>query len=219
MNKELWVFIREKYSRKITFWIVAFLVCLLIFWIINKRNSICNIDGVWTDVIDPVFTLFGLLVPALLWYFLLDKEWKDNLEKKLTVHFKLKDNYVMSCFEVYLSSPADIRNWGQQIGQQMNNGNLLSFYPYLSQKGPEIKLDKVKSKSYLLYELTIYLKSDENGKYISIANRGPEFNQGEYKIWFDINSEISGNETLIIKPQKILITLDEVKEEYKRKNL
>ncbi|WP_259015109.1 hypothetical protein [Emticicia fluvialis] len=218
MSKEFYHFIIHKYSSKISIWIGVFVFFVIILAIINKRNNLCSPDGWWSDVIDPVITIFGLVMPVLLWVFLLKNEWEENLDKKLTVHFKLKDYYVMSCFEVYLSSASDIRNWGQQIGQQMNSG-MISFYPYLSQKGPEIKVDQHKKKSYLLYELTIYLKSDESGKYIPIAKGASELNPDEYKIWFDLDSEIAGYETLILKPQKVLPTLEEVKAEHFRRKL
>lgn len=95
------------------------------------------------------------------------KKWENSLPSKLTTHFKFEDFYVMSCYRAYLISENDIRNWGQQIGSQINENSRLAFDLKI-----ELKEMEIIDYSFKHYEVTFFLsKEPENlkGKYITWA--------------------------------------------------
>lgn len=87
----------------------------------------------WANVFDPSFTVFSFAFPIFLGIYLLGKEWENSLDNKLIVHFTLKEGnakkYVMSCYNVNLLPNGDMRQLGQQIGQQMSKVKFLNFNP------------------------------------------------------------------------------------------
>lgn len=174
---------------------LAFFLTVTLFCYYRYTGATKILSQYWTNAFDPAITVFSFLFPLILSIYLLQKEWQESLEKRLTVHFKLKDKYVMSCYEAYLSSESDIRLWGQQIGLQMNGGQL-NFYPYMTQVGPKIYFDASKNIFYNLYELTIFLKFNKNGDYHKNEKDIQGFNSNEYRIWFDNNSDLPGNEEI-----------------------
>jgi len=117
----------------------------------------------WGSLIIPLTTLSTAL---LIGFFGLFFEREDNLEKRLNVSFKYKKDgenewiTCMQCKNVYLASESDIRAWGQQLGQQMNNNQRLNFYPSMDGDLPERKKSK-SGESYKLYNLKIYLREEE----------------------------------------------------------
>ena len=116
----------------------------------------------WSKIIDPVLGLLTLLVAGFVWFDEMSREWEDNLPKRLTVTFKLKEGNtyreVMRCEEAYLAGASDIRQWGQQIGMQMTRGKRLDFQPFIAQDEPLIERD------YKLYRITFFLTKLPNAE-------------------------------------------------------
>jgi hypothetical protein len=190
-------------------------IAIVIFWSryvgINKILS-----QKWTNAIDPAITVYSFLFPIFLALYFLTKEWQNSLQKRLTVHFKLKDKYVMSCYEAYLSSESDIRTWGQQIGQQMNKGTQLSFYPYMRQEGPTTSYDPKKKDYYQSYALIIYLRFDKNGNYeYTLGKEDPKFELTNHLVWYDNNDQNPGNEVIKNFTGNLPATLQEIIEFHK----
>ncbi len=207
--------ILKKHLKLVFLWLFAILALIGCFYWGYAKSYV--IDTRWEKIVDPAISLFGILTPIILGYFIIQKDWEESLEKRLTVHFKLKNQYVMSCYEAYLSSAADIRNWGQQIGQQMNNGSFLSFYPYMQQEGPIIKAEKNGTK-YQAYTLTIYLKFDNNDNYVRIGSEDKQFDTNKYVIWFENNLHTEANKVLEIDKRTEVLDLETIKELYKKKH-
>jgi hypothetical protein len=104
-------------------------------WIFLNRTSEgkLNIDfWLW---MEPLTGLTTLAVAGLVWFGELKQDWYNSLPKRLTVQFvyKFSDGYrmVLQCTEAYLTGEDDIRAWGQQVGQQMADRELLMFQPYI----------------------------------------------------------------------------------------
>ncbi len=131
--------------------------------IIGAKNISNHIDSVMTAItfILAIFIGFGA------WR----KKWEESLPKKLTVHFKYEDRYVLTCYKTYLLGESDIRSWGQSVGRQMCDKSAdLSFYPFIEQKN-KISDDN----EYKIYEVTFFLKEDI----------GEHLDGGKYKFWYD----------------------------------
>ena len=85
----------------------------------------------------------------------LREERLKNLDKKLTVIFRFQGKEVMVCENAYLAGEADIRQWGQSIGQLMNNGLRLHFEPYIKETN-EIRLYNNKQYKHYTAHFTLY---------------------------------------------------------------
>jgi len=135
----------------------------------------------WGSLIIPLTILSTALLIGFVGLFF---EWEDNLEKRLNVSFKYKKDGrnewidCMQCKNVYLASESDIRAWGQQLGQQMNNNQRLNFYPFMDGDLPEIKKSE-SGESYKLYDLKIYLTKEEK----FIEENQYELAQGNILTW------------------------------------
>ncbi|MCA9750446.1 MAG: hypothetical protein KC414_15150 [Romboutsia sp.] len=135
--------------------------------------------GVWTNIIDPLVTLLTVSITIIVYLTNARKNWEDNLEKRLTVHFMYKDKYMMSCIQAFLTGTGDIRQWGQQIGRQMNGGKNLDFFPYMTLSD---SIDD--TYNYKDYILTVYLENINTLKSEIINN---------YIVWIDNNDKTAEN--------------------------
>ncbi|MCU0327248.1 MAG: hypothetical protein MUF45_18800 [Spirosomaceae bacterium] len=192
--------------------LIVVLVPLAVYYIFNNHIQLSQKTTFWDKVIDPALSVSGFVLPAFIWlYYIFNKDWKDGLSKRVNVHFVLNKNYVLTCFESNLSSEGDMRNWGQQIGLQMVGGNL-SFLPYINSKSAVEEFDDERKEYYLLYEITFYLRFDDNGDYIP-TNPKANIDKDVYRIWIDNNYDTPGNNEIIIKPKSQPITLQEARAE------
>ena len=140
----------------------------------------------WEEFLDPfagIATLFVAIGIALENY---HKTWKESLPKVLTVHYTLNGVYHLSCFYADLTSEGDIRNWAQQIGQQMTGGAFLDFHPFFDFEQPKMITLESNQEKVMYYELTILLNSNRNLKSREGASA---FSEEEYKRWFVIHSK------------------------------
>lgn len=145
------------------------------------RDGTDGLAGWWVNWLDPFLAAATVLLALALWVSGLRDRWKASLPKTLTVHFALEPEaggepeYVYSCYDAYLAGESDIRTWGQQIGQQMNGGGLLSFFPYLYEKGPDLTC-AADGRFHLAYEVTIHLRRDDDPRYV-VRSEG-------YTVWY-----------------------------------
>jgi hypothetical protein len=136
--------------------------------------SAVPLDTWWNGRLDPFSGTLTFILAFVIYIQNTINQWEDDLPKKLTVHFKYNDKYVLTCHEAYLAAEGDIRAWGQQIGQQMTSGTYLNFFPYLDNKKPVPLGNK-----FMLYEVTFYLRDtkfkreDIDGKYVVWIENDP----------------------------------------------
>lgn len=133
------------------------------------------LENWFAPLIDPVFGIATFVLASIIGFQNMKKEWINNLDKKLTVHYKIKDNgqwkYILTCYQVSLSDEGDIRSLSQQIGGQMTNNSRLKFELNFDEE--PTKIIKEDGEWIQLYEACFYLlELPENDKAY------------QYKIWW-----------------------------------
>lgn len=113
-------------SKTIPFLVAIFLFALLAW---NPKEYVIPFVKDNTDLI----TAFSLILPAILTIALIGNEWRNSLEKKLIVHFRMKNSeggkYIMSGYNINVLENADLRTLGIQVGAQISANTKLSFNP------------------------------------------------------------------------------------------
>ncbi|MDF1699196.1 MAG: hypothetical protein P1U56_25300 [Saprospiraceae bacterium] len=161
-------------TYSILFGILA--VCSILIAVLNK--------SLFDNYIDPITGIMTLVVAigiALLDY---NKQWLDSLPKTLTVHFILKNQYVLTCYYADLVSEGDIRNWAQQLGSQMTGGSRLDFEPFFDIDQPSANRLESNASNVLHYTLKMYLKSE-----LCLNKKTPAFNKEEWTRWYICHGE------------------------------
>ena len=120
--------------------------------------AISKLHLAWLDWArwDMVITLISFGVLWAVFFGEADEDWEDALDKRLNVYFQIGGKTRMVCYEAHLPHEGDIRNWAQQIGRQMCDGEYLEFSPYLDLQ--ELGVVIRDSESFKLYQAEIYLK-------------------------------------------------------------
>jgi len=133
-----------------------FILAGFAFFIFRPIEFGLGISTKWGHWLEPYMALATFVFALFIWYNEKRQDWQMSLPKKLTIHFIFNDKYIMTCHEAYLAHEGDIRNFGQQIGKQMNNNKNLSMYPYMKQETKRLS----ECGSYYIYEATIYLSKN-----------------------------------------------------------
>ena len=131
----------------------------------------------WNELLDPVIGLGTFFFAIAVWYGELLQDWEQKLPKRLTVRFMRDDRLCMICKNAVLVSEADIRQWGQQIGKQMNENSNLSFETFF-----EIENGKPQKKNleyYKPYYLSYFLSELPD----NISDIKERFQNREYLHW------------------------------------
>ena len=115
----------------------------------------------WAAWVDPLIGMATLGVASLVWFGELYQDWRAQLPCRLTVRFFFPEGRdqreVMRCERAHLSSPADMRQLGQQIGGQMADERNLAFdAPAIKTRGGGIERDK-DGAPYRHYEIAFRL--------------------------------------------------------------
>ena len=77
-----------------------------------------------------------------IWYRTIRKEWRQKLNKYLSVSFAYQDNTRIQCRYAKLSSEADARGMAQSFAQTLNCGGRLDIAPSLQAITEVIKIDR-----------------------------------------------------------------------------
>jgi len=200
-------------KKRTSEWMIALLILLIICFAVIAFK--CQLDNWFGNYLDPISALLTVFIGAGLWIMQLNRDWRESLPKRLTVHFKYHDKYVMTCYETWLSSASDIRNWSQQIGSQMSKEPRLDFMPFISAEPPKpiiSKFEKDKNRPIvvMLFEVTFHLNSIEFRNLPDIKDR--------YLIWLD-NTPTTGSTNLsfwVSKQPEAPMSIDQAYEYYQK---
>ncbi len=211
MLKNLKMNFIKKITNNIKFDIVVIVLGLfLTFFIWRYSGEDTAFMCYFANYLDPIMGILTFLLAVIIGY----RTWTEKLPKKLTVHFKYGSRYVFTCHKTYLAGEGDIRQWGQQIGKQMNGNKNLDFYPYIDQSKPTVNYQKRKdgkeiiktgnylkwlfsSKLYKHYIVTFYLAKD-------IDN---------YTVWWDNDTTNFDNKSIVVKGNKENIISEQMAQE------
>jgi len=157
-------FISQK--RRISLLVTIFVSVLICATVIIYKISCPDFSTTYHEIIYPIITLLTFFSAFLLGIFKIYEDWKNTLEKRLTIFYiyyyedketikkisiskperAIKDIEFIEkkelqpntpyCFIVFeetaLAHEGDIRAWAQSLGQQINDGTRLEFYPFHS---------------------------------------------------------------------------------------
>ncbi|CAN5562641.1 hypothetical protein BH10ACI1_BH10ACI1_11130 [soil metagenome] len=118
----------------------------------------------WQSWMEAFLAFATIIIAFLIGYNEKRQDWEDTLPKRLNACFDFNGEAVFTVENAPLAGSDDIRQWGQQIGLQMNNNERLSFCGF-KVEGPELETDE-NSNPKMQYKLTVWLqeKPNENSK-------------------------------------------------------
>ena len=159
------------------------------------------------DIGLTVAEIMTLLVAVSIAIVNYNQEWRNSLPKTLSVHYRYRGKYYLSCYYADLTSEGDIRTWAQQIGQQMTGGGLLDFNPFFKLQGPEVITLQPSNVSALHYEVTILLKSP---KFLRDPQKR-ELDLTQYQRWYVVHGKNhEEDQKLELKPIEPPAVLDQL---------
>jgi hypothetical protein len=115
----------------------------------------------WQSWMEPFLAFSTITIAIFIWYNEKKQDWESALPKKLDVYFQHQDKVIYQVRNAPLAGDDDIRQWGQQIGRQMNKGDLL--FNGFKVEGPNRETYKA-GKDVMRYTLTVWLQNIEEGK-------------------------------------------------------
>lgn len=180
---------------KFDFWIILLSISLA-FAIAFFSGEESKFIEIFSLYIDPTLGILTFLIATLIAY----RSWTEKLPKKLTIHFKHNNQYTFTCHKAYLSDKGDIRQWGQQIGKQMNNLDNLDFYPHIKEETPKIEYIKngeIKKGGYLRWLVSNYFYKHYTVTFF--LSKEPKNYPNNYKIWWNNDSDQLKNKEIVLQ--------------------
>lgn len=147
----LWKFRSTKWQIVLT----IMLAVLFVLFLLKSLSRSDNFSAIWQGWMDPFLAISTVIIAIFIWLNEKRQDWENALTKKLDVYFMLGGEAFYQVENAPLASDDDIRQWGQQIGQQMNNNERLSFNGF-KLAGPNRERDSA-GKDIMRYELTVWL--------------------------------------------------------------
>lgn len=139
---------------------VLSVVFLILF--VNSRLHSMGFAEMWQHWMEA-FLAFGTIIIAIfIWYNEKKQDWENNLPKKLNAFFIYNEQVFYQVENAPLAGKDDVRQWGQQIGFQMNDGKNLLFSGF-NVKGPQRDTDS-NHRYVMRYELIVWLQNIGEGK-------------------------------------------------------
>jgi len=127
----------------------------------SKIHAMSFFD-MWQNWMEAFLSFAIIILGVFIWYNEKKQDWEITLAKKLDVYFYYQDRVFYEVKNAPLAGDNDIRQWGQQLGMQMNEGEKLHFREF-NVRGPV--RDTTKSGEHIMrYVLTIWLQSIGDGK-------------------------------------------------------
>jgi hypothetical protein len=130
-------------------------ITLAITWYVNPWAEKPNND--WWGWMEPITGISTLAIAMLVWLGKSIQDVENALPKRLSVSFFHNNEEIMFCSQAYLAGEGDIRQWGQQIGKQMNQNEWLDLAPDILVLPREKTLSKLTGEPIILYKASFFL--------------------------------------------------------------
>lgn len=136
----------------------------------------------WHSWLHAYITLATFTITITIWYNEKKEAWERHLPKKLNIIYQFNNELFATIKNAPLTSEADIRNWGQSIGQTiLNKTSRIDFTGF---KVRPVYIDK--QKLIVQYDLIIYLR----GKIEGIEPGSIYAFNDEGNLIIDVNKEV-----------------------------
>ncbi|MBK8563976.1 MAG: hypothetical protein IPN76_11700 [Saprospiraceae bacterium] len=140
-----------------------FYVPILFMALFALRLVVTPFNDLWKNNFEAIAMLAIFIATVILAIGELNNDWEAHLPKRLTVIFTFQGLPVMKCEEAWLAGESDIRQWSQQIGKQMSDGEYLDFEPFVEQNEEVVERGEVFFKLFIAtFQLTKVPKKFEN---------------------------------------------------------
>jgi len=155
--------------------VISILVAVYCIFKLSCCNN-ANFPTQWSNWLDAYATGVTIFIGVLIWYNEKKQDWENELPKKLTVHFKYKGQYIMSCINAPLVGEHDVRAYGQSIGGQIskmrNNLPLETFFDFELKKFQKTRHEPLVNS----YVITFYIINDKSPDILELLKN--------YQVWF-----------------------------------
>jgi hypothetical protein len=130
--------------------LTALFAFAFIVQVIRSFSRSKTLSEIWQWV-DPFLAISTVVLALFIWHNEKKQDWENTLPKKLNIFFRLagSEGAIYEVKNAPLAGSGDIRQWGQQIGKQMNRGELA--FSGFTVTGPR----RDKHNNVMRYELTI----------------------------------------------------------------
>jgi len=162
-------------KRRLFFIIPLILLIALLDYFFNQWSELNTLIKAWNDFISPLIGITTLIVALSVWLAELRQDWRNDIPKKLTVIFRFHGKEVMRCNHAELSSEADIRQLGQQIGSQMAEVKYLKF------KAPSV--EQIKKEVSFTEETGFFMDYDVVFELTDLPELLKDLKPNEYRLW------------------------------------
>ncbi len=154
------------------FLVIGAIVCLELF--VDPWWS-----GFFADYPDPIIAIGTLVVAILVWVSAKLEGWRSTWPKKLQIYYLLRKDGVwkkhIAVMDAPLTSEADIRSWGQSIGQTVvpDSKDLIDFSGF--KIVPDLCREKDRTNQFgLLIFLSKPIKGARDGSVFAFDVHGSE---------------------------------------------
>jgi hypothetical protein len=151
-------FLSYLWKSRSTKWQIVLTIILAVLFVALVLRSLAqsrSFNEIWQGWMDPFLAVSTVTVAIFIWINEKRQDWENALPKKLDVHFVLGGEAFYRVENAPLASDDDIRQWGQQIGQQMNDNERLAFNGF-KLAGPHRERDSA-GNHIMRYHLTVWL--------------------------------------------------------------
>lgn len=142
--------------------LTAAIVLGFVMAVLCSSFSAMSFFDMWQNWMEAFLAFSAIIIGVFIWHNEKKQDWEYSLPKKLDVFFYFEDKVFYEIRNAPLTGSDDVRQWGQQIGRQMNDDVNLSFDGF-NVKGPMRDTDK--NGDYIMrYVLTVWLQEIDHGK-------------------------------------------------------
>lgn len=154
-----WKYLWKSTNLRVQIILLIGIGLLFILFVFSNPES-KGFNSMWQNWMEPFLAFATIAIAFLIAYNEKRQDWENNLPKKLNASFvyingENSDEEIYRVENAPLSGSDDIRQWGQQIGMQMN-GDRLDFSGF-KVEGPELRKD-TNGADIMQYQLTVWLE-------------------------------------------------------------
>lgn len=191
-------------NRPAIYILIFALFILIFYYYCPSPQSFTDVVKIkWkTDELGLIMEIITLLVIFSVWYSELASDWRNSLNRFLTVSFYYHDKLKIHCRYARLDKEESIRQMAQSLGRSVNFEIFLPIAPMLDSISESIQQDRDKKINeghpFVHYDVSIKLTRsiDELGGKIRETEKAP-LKENEYIEWLPPFRTITGTN---IKP-------------------